>query len=327
MNSKAYKEQGIDLKRLLLVIGNKFWLVLLDVILGAVLGALIYKGVTSYTNGTPEYRISSDYYITFNFDEFEHGDDYYNAYTWDGILRDNPLVDYALTKLPEEITKDMVKDAVTGEMLGDYRILTVHVTTPEEERTKLIAKAYEESLVHFGEELELFKKIELWSQEELQPLEKNNKTENAALLGAILSGTGSLFLLLFYYVLEDSFYTEKDLRERFGLPVYGIRTRKQDPVEEQHLQENLKQLFSDEVVIREADQMPKSQDWKELKEKRLLLNVRFGEDRGRKIERVIEELKLHGCEPEGFILSNVKDSFLRKYYGKAISMRREVSRK
>ena len=36
-------------------------------------------------------------------------------------------MDYALTLLPEEITKDMVKGAVSGEMLGDYRILTVHV--------------------------------------------------------------------------------------------------------------------------------------------------------------------------------------------------------
>ena len=315
MNSKAYREQGIDLKRLLLVIGNKFWLVFLDCILGAVLGALIYKGVCGLTNGIPEYRISSDYYITFNFEEFEHGDDYYNAYTWDGILRDNPIVDYALTRLPKEITKEMVKEAVSGEMLGDYRILTVHVTTPVEERTELIAKAYEESLVHFGEEIELLKKIELWSKEDLKLLEKNNKTGNAALLGAILSGTGSLFLLLFYYILEDAFYTEKDLRERFSLPTYGICTRKEDEEEEKRLQENLKLLGEEDVVFWRVEKTVSGEDWTCLKGKKVILSVPFGENVGRRMERMIQEMKLHECKVEGFILTDVKDSFLKKYYG------------
>ena len=120
---KIYMEQGMDMKRLFLVLGKKMWLVLLGAVLGALLGGITYKIVTNITNGEPEYRASADYYITF----FKDGADYFNAYTWDGILRDDPIVDYAMTLLPEEITKDMVKAAVTGEMLGDYRILTVHV--------------------------------------------------------------------------------------------------------------------------------------------------------------------------------------------------------
>lgn len=314
MNSKAYKEQGIDLKRLVLVMGNKLWLVLLDCVIGAVLGALIYKGVTGLTNGVPEYRISSDYYITFNFEEFEHGDDYYNAYTWDGILRDDPIVDYALTKLPEEITKEMVKDAVSGEMLGDYRILTVHVTTPDQTRTKLIAGAYEDSLVHFGEEIELLKKIELWSQDELKPLEKNNKTENAAFLGALLSGMGSLFLLLLFYILEDAFYTEKDIFLRFGLPTYGIKTRKQNPVEDKRLQDNLKVVSEEEIIFWEVSYLPSGEDWKSLEGKNVILQVPWGENMGRSMERLIAQMKLHHCVVKGCILTEAKDSFLNSYY-------------
>ena len=98
-------EQGMDMKRLFLVLGKKMWLVLLGAVLGALLGGITYKIVTNITNGEPEYRASADYYITF----FKDGADYFNAYTWDGILRDDPIVDYAMTLLPEEITKDMVK--------------------------------------------------------------------------------------------------------------------------------------------------------------------------------------------------------------------------
>ena len=89
-NQENYMEQGLDLKRLVLVLGKKMWLLLVGAILGAVLGGATYKIVTNITNGEPEYRASADYYITF----YAEGADYYNAYTWDGILRDDPIVDY-----------------------------------------------------------------------------------------------------------------------------------------------------------------------------------------------------------------------------------------
>ena len=100
IKQKGYLEQGMDLKRLVLVLGKKLWFLLVAAIIGAVLGGFIYKIVTNIVDGEPEYRASADYYVSFNFDEFNYGADYYNAYTWDGILRDDPIVDYALTLLP-----------------------------------------------------------------------------------------------------------------------------------------------------------------------------------------------------------------------------------
>lgn len=162
VGKKTYMEQGMDLKRLFLVLGKKIWLVLLGAVMGAVLGGLTYKVVTNIIDGEPEYRASADYYITF----FEDGVNYYNAYTWNGILKDDPIVDYAMTLLPEEITKDMVKKAVSGEMLSDYRILTVHVNAGTPEIANAIAKAYQKSLWNFGQKMEHLNTVELWSQEE-----------------------------------------------------------------------------------------------------------------------------------------------------------------
>ena len=165
MEKKKYMQQSLDLKRLVMVLGRKLWLLVAGVLLGALLGGITYKVVTSITNGEPEFQANADYYITFNFDEFNYGADYYNAYTWDGILKDDPIVDYALTLLPESITKEMVKGAVSGEMLGDYRILTVHVKADSKEKADLIAAAYKESLWNFGQQIELLDSVELWSQE------------------------------------------------------------------------------------------------------------------------------------------------------------------
>ena len=195
MERDIYFKQGIDLKRLFLVLGKKIWLILAAVVVGAVIGGITYKVVTNITNGEPEYRASADYYISF----FESGPDYYNAYTWDNILRDDPIVDYALTLLPEEITKDMVKAAVSGEMLGDYRILTVHVNAETKEKADLIAEAYQKSLWNFGQEMALLDKVEVWSQEEAVLFEKNTKIANAAFLGALLALSLAVFVLLFYY--------------------------------------------------------------------------------------------------------------------------------
>ena len=101
MEKEKFMQEGVDIKRLFLLLVRKIWLVVLAIILGTIIGALLYNVVTSYTNGEEKYRVSNDYYITFNFEQFENSTDYYNAYTWDSILRDDPIVDYAMTELSD----------------------------------------------------------------------------------------------------------------------------------------------------------------------------------------------------------------------------------
>lgn len=311
-----YWKQGMDLKRLVLVLGRKLWLVLIGAIVGALLGGLTYKVVTNIMDGEPEYQANADYYITFNFDEFNYGADYYNAYTWDGILRDDPIVDYALELLPDEITKDMVKAAVTGEMLGDYRILTVHVNAETKEKADMIAAAYKESLWNFGQEIELLDSVELWSQEEAVEFEKNNKTGNAAFLGALIAVLLVAFVLLFYYVLEDACYVERDAEERFGIPVYGLLTRRQDTMQQQILKENLICAFgSAEVETWNGEILPVEGDYERLrKTDNLLINVPWGRNNGRQVERVLRQMKLQGCEVKGVVITDAEDAFVKAYY-------------
>ena len=309
---KTYWEQGVDLKRLVLVLGRKLWFILVAAILGAVLGGLTYKIVTNITDGEPEYRASADYYITF----FKEGADYFNAYTWDGILRDDPIVDYALTLLPSDITKEMVKEAVSGQMLGDYRILTVHVNASSKELADTIAKAYQESLWNFGQEMELLDEVTLWSQEDAVEFEKNNKTENAALLGAIIAVLLVIFVLLFVYALEDACYVERDGMMRFGLPVYGLLTKKQDSTQKEMLKQNLTYEFSStDVETWNGEILPVAEDYARLREvSNLLINIPWGRNNGRQVERVLQQMKLQGCDVKGIIITEADDVFVKAYY-------------
>ena len=309
---KTYWEQGVDLKRLVLVLGRKLWFILVAAILGAVLGGLTYKVVTNITDGEPEYRASADYYITF----FKEGADYFNAYTWDGILRDDPIVDYALTLLPSDITKEMVKEAVSGQMLGDYRILTVHVNASSKELADTIAKAYQESLWNFGQEMELLDEVTLWSQEDAVEFEKNNKTGNAALLGAMIAVLLVIFVLLFAYALEDACYVERDGIMRFGLPVYGLLTKKQDSTQKEMLKQNLTYKFSStDVETWNGEILPVAEDYARLREvSNLLINIPWGRNNGRQVERVLQQMKLQGCDVKGIIITEADDVFVRAYY-------------
>lgn len=312
-NKKAYMEQGLDLKRLVLVLGSRLWLILAAALLGAILGAVCYKVVTNITNGEPEYRASADYYISF----IDDGVDYYNAYTWDGILRDDPIVDYAMTLLPEGITKDMVKASVSGEMLGDYRILTVHVNASSKETADIIAEAYQKSLWNFGQEMDLLDKVELWSQEEAIPFEKNNKTVNAAFLGALLGFLLAGFGLLYGYVLEDAVYVERDAKERFGLPVYGLLTKGNDEEQKRMFGENLKFTFQEEEVETwNGEVLPTAEDYERLrKTEHLLINIPWGRNNCRQVERVLWQMELQKVTVKGIVITGAEDKFVKAYYG------------
>lgn len=312
VGKKTYMEQGMDLKRLFLVLGKKIWLVLLGAVMGAVLGGLTYKVVTNIIDGEPEYRASADYYITF----FEDGVNYYNAYTWNGILKDDPIVDYAMTLLPEEITKDMVKKAVSGEMLSDYRILTVHVNAGTPEIANAIAKAYQKSLWNFGQKMEHLNTVELWSQEEAVVFEKNTKTPNAAFLGALIATIFVIFCLLFYYFLEDAVYVEKDGEARFRLPVYGLLTKENDEIQKKMFGDNLDYAFGEEEVETwNGENIPAAEDYARLREaKNLLVNIPWGRNNGRQVERVLSQLKLQGCEVKGLMITDAEDWFIKAYY-------------
>lgn len=312
LEKKGYMEQGVDLKRLILVLGKKLWCLIAAMVCGAVLGGITYKIVTNITDGEPEYRASADYYISF----FESGPDYYNAYTWDNILRDDPIVDYALTLLPKEITKDMVKKAVSGEMLGDYRILTVHVNAETKEKADLIALAYQEALWNFGQEMTLLDKVEVWSQEEAVLFEKHTKTANAAFLGALLAVVLTVFILLFYYLLEDAVYVERDAESRFGLPVYGLLTKGNDTLQKQMFEDNLLAVFGEtKVETWNGEVVPTGEDCERLKTaENMLLTIPWGRNNCRQVERVLRQLKIQGVKISGIMITDADDGFVKAYY-------------
>lgn len=340
MEKERFMQEGIDLKRLFLLFIKRIWIIVAAIVGGALIGALLYNGVTSVTNGEKKYRVSSDYYITFNFAQFENSTDYYNAYTWDSILRDDPIVDYALSLLPDNVTKDQILSSVTGEMLGDYRILTVNVTTTDAELSKLIADAYEKSLAHFAQKIDMLKQIELFSKGEPYPVDLNTRTKNAAFLGGLLGGLFSLFILMILYLLDDAVYVETDFTKRYDIPFLGAVTNQKDEKYLSELQANYKYICTDEkgyylvnastshtlenpcipILMEKCKGIKKqivlkTESFEDIRNcGGAIILIPFGKTNGKITTKLINLLKKQDCNIAGAILTDADDRFLKNYY-------------
>lgn len=346
----AYMQRTIDWKKMWLLYWKRIWLVVFLTAVAAVLGAGIYRVVEALTGEGQLYRANRDYYITFNFDEYEHSVDYYNAYTWDSILRDDPIVDEALAVLPDDYTKEEILNTITGEMISDYRLLTVRATHTDPARAEAIAEAYEKSMVLFGNKIDMLDEIVLWSEDACVPLEEDDRTDNAALLGAIAGVLLGLIIWSVYHILDDSFYLEKDFTERFAVPFLGVLTQKKSELCKQELETNLSYqlkeeqgyylVFADKAVFTERKAEFNTEATDLLGEMKTLhkgiagaislqgedletlrssngaiLMIPWGNKNGKIVEKMIPFLEKQDCKIAGAVLYDAEDAFLKSYYG------------
>ena len=230
--------QPVDLRRLWRQFKKRFWIVLIAAAIGAVAGFGIYVLYSNIKSGNTVYRIRNDYYIYFNHEDFPNGVDYYNAYTWDGILRDDPIVNVALENA-SGVTKQQILDSVTGEILGDYRILTVVVTGTDSALIQKISDAYKIALPAFADKMDMLSKIELWTDAEIEVYDAYTREGNAAFLGGLIGLLCSLFAVLLYAVFDDRIYTERDWIMRYpDIPYLGKRDTDEYKVNREHLLED-----------------------------------------------------------------------------------------
>ena len=330
-----YMKQLIDWKRIWLLFSRKIWLVLLVTVAGALIGALGYKLVETVTSEGQFYRVSSDYYITFYNDE--EGVPYYNAYTWDNILRDDPVVDVVMENMPADISKEEVKAAVTGEMLGDYRVLTVHATSLDPEVAQTIADAYEIGLAEFANRIDMLKKIEVWSQEEVVPVIENDYMINVGLFSAVAAFVLALLVMFFFYVLDDSIYLENDFVQKFDVPFLGMITKARAQRTMQELKDNLIYVCKEEayyLVAWDNDITKETVDTlqeivtsikgcisvqgTDLDVLRAsagaILVLPWGSKNGRIADKLVCFLKKQNVKIAGAVLTDADDAFLKAYY-------------
>ena len=296
MPVRDFDTKPVDLRRLWKQFIRRFWIVIAATVIGALLGLVTYVVYSNVKSGNTVYRIRNDYYITFNHEEFPNGVDYYNAYTWDGILRDDPIVNKALEIAPS-VNKGQILESVTGEILGDYRILTVVVTGTDKEQVRKISDAYKTALPAFADIIDMISSIELWTDADIEVYDAYTREPNAAFLGGLIALLISIFAVLLYSIFDDAIYTERDwVLDYPDIPYLGKRDTDEYNVNRSHLLQydgNYIELSSEEFRydLDEFDRM-RSADG-------VILKLKPGKDKTEFMDKVVYTLKKHDVKIVG----------------------------
>ena len=305
-----FMKESMDMRRFVLCLLRKVWIIVLAVVVGAIIGLLSYKLYFAITDGQTRYQIKSEYYITFNEKDYPNGMDYYNAYTWSGFICDDKIVDEVLQKTKDVATKQDVLDSVSSYMLSDYRVLTVIVTNTDQDKLKTISDGYVYGMDRFAKEVNEISSIELWSTGNMEIINIHDKGKNAAVLGAIIAFVVACFVWAVYYCVDDRIYVENDIIsniKNLEFLGYDCEMLKNDT------QANIKTLVDSENVKRVED----ISDINELKQfDGVILTIPWGKKHSTAIAYDMGLLKKHGIKVYGAVVTDCNEKYLKAYYGR-----------
>lgn len=218
-----FMKEIMDMRRFFLCLLRKWWLIILALVLGAILGVGIYKIYYAITDSKPKYQVTNDYYVAFNVKDYPNGMDYYNAYTWGLFVVDDKIVDDAFSCIDSSanVTKQDIKDSVSTKMVSDYRIISVSVTNTDETKVNVISEAYKEAMPKFADYVNELYSIELWSCGDKIIANVHDKALNAAILGSIITAIIFAFAWAIFYCIDDRIYVENDLNRSINIPFLG----------------------------------------------------------------------------------------------------------
>lgn len=222
LEKEILAEEGMDLRLFLLRLLNSIWIVFVAALAGAAICAGGYMLVKLINPAAREYQTETKYYIDFAEDSTGIGYGYYNDYTWNDLMKSDAILNYTMSLLPENIDKETVENAVVADIISDVRLLTITVTTSDEETTDIIADATAKSLVHFPEDIKEIDGIRVIRDEEVKEIIVGDLTKNFAIFGLVFGAMVSLFGLLLVYCMDSSVYLPKDIENRFHIPVLGV---------------------------------------------------------------------------------------------------------
>lgn len=222
LEKEILEKEGLDLRFFLLRLLNSIWIVFVAALAGAAICAGGYMLVKCINPAMKEYSRETKYYIDFAEDSTGIGYGYYNDYTWNDLMKSDDILNYTMSLLPEDISKETVENAVVADIISDVRLLTITVTTSDADVTNSIADATAKSLVHFPEDIKEIDGIRVIRDEEVKEIIVGDLTKNFGVFGLVFGAVVSLFGICLVYCMDSAVYLPKDIEKRFHIPVLGV---------------------------------------------------------------------------------------------------------
>ncbi|MBQ8591679.1 MAG: hypothetical protein IJ485_02880 [Lachnospiraceae bacterium] len=329
MTEREWMQEGIDGKLLFLLFIRKLWIVLLSVAVGTIITTAIYMLTHVVYAPAREYRAQYKYYLEFNVDE--NGDVYqhYNDYTWNSLMKTDEIQGYSV-ELLGDVPAEIISDAVYVEPLSDIRLLSIVVTTTDQELTQRIADATEQSMLHFVDVMKEFKGVEVMQRVPSSLVVVELDTLRVAVAGAVAGFVISVLALLLYFALDDSIYIPIAFQKRYGYPVLGMtfadgwqreaneKQRKNNIAYQRKYLSEINKIDIDKiahVTIGDLDTQLAT-DYAKLRTEcdAVILKVPYGKRNGKLIEKQITELLNYNLIIIGAEIEDINSTLFHQYY-------------
>lgn len=244
-----FLQEKLDTKRYVLLNLKKIWWLMIGAVVGAVLFGVIYYLKTDVLAPEPLYRSQVLYEITFDRDQVDNIHDYYNDYTWNDILDSDQIAGRAASILGD-MDKEAVAEAVSIPTMSDIRFIWVYADMESGADAERIQTAIGKALEEFAAATDGFTSITVWDTKEVGQIQHHSLIVRMTVAGAVIGALIALFFICYSSAMDDSVYTESDIKEKLDILPAGVimkNPEKQPEFFKKELYENLKNILKDAI--------------------------------------------------------------------------------
>lgn len=320
---EEYWREGVDLKRFVLCMKRKFWMVPAAALVCALLFAVCYLAVWTQKDAAPRYRSEALFAIRYNVQKDDETlkafINEYNAYTWGDMMRSDRVTAAVMKELPD-MSRAQLEDSLDTAIASDPEFLTAGFTAANPALSERIRDAYIRSMEAFGTTLRErgLTAIEAWKVVPAVRVREQNRAANAAALGLTIGFFAGLLLLAGRYVLDDRVLLSSDVERRYEIPVLGYRMagpgEKTDPMLEQNLSYRKQKGTDREISVRQI--LEGEADFEALRRDGAILTIPWNTPCLRLLDRVFSVLRAQDVALSGAVIEGADGRFLSRYYGK-----------
>lgn len=219
-----YSKEPVDFRLMVLVSIRRIRFIIYGICLGALIFGGGYYAARNIFSGRPEYKAEAKVYLQY-IDNVEIENIYINKQTWEDLVYNDIIAEYAADEIGRSLELEEVKEKVSATLLTDTRIVVVSGQSTSQAEAKLLANKYAEAICRFAPEL---KEIEdariLSSASHADKVGFEDRTWAMSASGAIFGGIVSAIGVFLYFIWDTSIYVPATTELRYGIPTLGLTT-------------------------------------------------------------------------------------------------------
>jgi capsular polysaccharide biosynthesis protein len=219
-----YSKEPVDFRLMVLVSIRRIRFIIYGICLGALIFGGGYYAARNIFAGRPEYRAEAKVYLQY-IDNVEIENIYINKQTWEDLVYNDIIAEYAADEIGRSLEMEEVKQKVSATLLTDTRIVVVTGQSTSQAEAKLLANKYATAICRFAPELKEIEDARIISgASHAEKVGFEDRTWAMSASGAIFGGIVSAIWLFLYFIWDTSIYIPSTTELRYGIPTLGLTT-------------------------------------------------------------------------------------------------------